>query len=305
MTPTASPTDGEDGDSRGPVPASVDAGPFTATWDVTRAAETTFVTVHVSNAHPRDRTVRVENRLDGAVRPPRRNGVEEPGWDTDGVTTAVPGDGTVSLGYACRAAPLDPPVALRTDTTDVTDSPVDRALRSLGDHAPPRAAIPDPDASENTPDSSGGRSDTDGRSQSPPDAPASSTRGADSVEPSPSVATAADPPADTPTDVDAVPPEASTDERTADGPVPLAATPTTVTAWFRAVDARVDTADRLAGPVEEATPIVASLGGRRGVETLATTLTRDASALRAVAEHALSLAARIEETDVPDLEAVE
>jgi hypothetical protein len=281
MTPTRSSTDGAD-DAPPHDSETLSDGPFTASWDVTRTAETTFVTVRVTNDHPCERPVRVDNRLDGAVRPPRRDGVEEPGWDAAGVTTPVPGGGTVSLGYACHAPPLEPPISVRVDSSGATtDSPVDRALRSLGDHAPPRAAIP---------------ARVDAVTETPADPDSESGLESDAE---------LDPEAENEPQSDACTPASSCAGDATDDAPSSAPTPAVVAAWFRAIDARVDTADRLTGPVAEATPVVASLGGRRGVATLAATLDRDASALRAVAERALSLAARVEETDLPDLEAVE
>jgi hypothetical protein len=84
--------------------------------------------------------------------------------------------------------------------------------------------------------------------------------------------------------------------------VPTADPPRAVSAWFDAVEARVATADRLSGDVRDATPVVASLGGRTGIETLAATLDDDAAALHEVATRAADLAERVAETTVPDVE---
>ena len=308
------------------APATTRVGPFTARWDVTRATETTFVTVHVTNTGTHDRSVRVENRLDGPVRPPRRHGVVEQGWDGDGVTRTVPGGQTESFGYACDAPVADPPISIRESREAAESAPVERALRSLDDHAPPRAAV---QATADTPTSS--------EASAPPESSTTPDPTADNADPAPEserTSETTDTPSETretpssetgPTDVsevavgghdsrsdtaDETPGRThSTDSRApvqstsaADSAVP-SAVPLPVSAWFRAVDARLDTVDRLDGPVAEATPVIASLGGCRGVTALATTLDADARALRLVADRASALAARLEATDVPDLEA--
>ncbi len=99
--------------------------------------------------------VRLANRLDGPVWPPRREGVPEAGWDEDGVEVVVPADGTVAVGYASPAPPVESPVAVVERTVldgdengtgaggDDPPTP-ESALRDLGDPSPPRDAIPDP-----------------------------------------------------------------------------------------------------------------------------------------------------------------
>jgi hypothetical protein len=319
MTTPASPTGADESDHN---PRTVVAGPLTAVWDVTRAAETTLVTVRVTNDGTRAGTVRIENQLDGTVRPPRRNGVPEQGWDADGATCVVPAGETVSLGYACRAPLAEPPLTLAEVSRDVAEpSPVDRALRSLDDHAPPRAAV---SASTTVSDGTDASDETDtaattdwADSTNPVAAPGTSEPEAESDEATTSDAVDAE--SDLGTPPQAKPSAAALAERAAgdraasagsmsvgsaaaavsDSP-PETAVPMTVSAWFRAVDARLDTAARLAGSVEEATPVVASLGGRRGLSALTTTLEADSEALHAVAERARALAARIDEADVPE-----
>lgn len=89
--------------------------------------------------------VRVVNRLDGPVWPPRTEGVPAAGWEKGGF------DGTVTdrrvLGYASPAEPLDPPARIesaRPVTPEDGDDVAPRALvRSLGTARPPRAAVAD------------------------------------------------------------------------------------------------------------------------------------------------------------------
>lgn len=94
--------------------------------------------------------VRVENRLDGPVWPPRREGVPAAGWHDSGVTAVVaPGDRLVR-GYASPAEPADPPAEIAEAAPDAgtdADTPAPReVVRSLGRATPPRDAIPTPDA---------------------------------------------------------------------------------------------------------------------------------------------------------------
>jgi hypothetical protein len=271
---------------------STSAGELVADWGVSRVDGTALVTVRVENTSTCPRRVRLDNLLDGPLSPPRRHGVAEPGWDADGLTGVLDGGETLSVGYACQSSPETPPVAVRDGpAAPVESDPVETALRSLGDHAPPRAALRDAavvrhDESgerrgrpiESTGDASGERPDPtpDADGHDTP-APATAPSGLDAADVSPH---------DTPVG------------RQSDRPVP-----TVVDAWFDAVVARLATADRLAGDVREATPTVASLGGRPGVETLASTLDDDAAALRRVAARATAIADRIDDTAVPDLRA--
>ncbi|WP_152039663.1 DUF7857 domain-containing protein [Salinigranum salinum] len=327
-------------------------------WDVSHVAATTLVTVRVENTTERPRRVRLDNRLDGPVAPPRRHGVPEAGWDDDGVTRLLPGAETLSIGYACQAPPETPPVTVHDEPSDGGDeaetATVERALRSLGAFAPPRAALPDdgsdprervtvspegdagetidrqadstdgpidagdrvddsvgrPTTSRERPVDAGGRvggterriGDSERQRgderllDSDRDATGSSGHSTDPA----TGATSHEGTYDAPTGVV----DGATGVVDADG---SSATdvPATVEAWFEAVEARLVTADRLGGDVREATPVLASLGGRAGVDTLASRLDGDAAALRTVAARATTLADRIDETDVPDVGAEE
>jgi hypothetical protein len=293
-------TERERGEERTPdgERGTIETGALAADWHVSRADGTTLVTVRVENTVARPRQVRVDNRLDGPISPPRRRGVAERGWDDDGVTRTVPGGGTLSIGYACRAPPKTPPVTVRdAPPGDDGETPVDRALRSLGDHAPPRAALAaDPEDGDrgspgpgDGPDFGDGSVDDDELGEPNADSdPDATTDGNDGPSAGSGEATHR-PKNGTTTGVEPDDPSAT--------PVPAV-----VTAWFDAVEARVVTADRLSGDVREATPVIASLGGRAGVETLAATLDDDAAVLRRVADRAAALAEQIEESEIPDVE---
>jgi len=114
-------------------------------WSVTPLdGGVVLVTVDLRNPSPVDRRVRVTNRLDGPVLPPKRAGVPEPGWDDDGFDGVVPADGRRSLGYACPAPAKRPPVSVTDegrDDGDASATAVD-AIRELDDPRPPIDAIP-------------------------------------------------------------------------------------------------------------------------------------------------------------------
>jgi hypothetical protein len=116
-------------------------------WSVTPLDgrdDVVLVTVDLRNPSPVDRRVRVTNRLDGPVLPPKRSGVPESGWDDDGFDGVVPADGRRSLGYACPAPAKRPPVSVTDegrDDGDVSSTAVG-AVRDLDDPRPPSDAIP-------------------------------------------------------------------------------------------------------------------------------------------------------------------
>jgi len=92
--------------------------------------------------------VRVENRLDGPVWPPRSEGLPEAGWSDNGFEGVVE-PGTPALGYASPAAPTETPAALveaepaaRGQRGEaMADSPA-AVVRELGDPSPPADSVP-------------------------------------------------------------------------------------------------------------------------------------------------------------------
>lgn len=113
-------------------------------WTQESAAGVTLVRAHLRNERATDREVRLRNRLDGPVLPPRRHGTPEAGWSREGVTTVVPAEDTVALGYACPAPQAEPPVVVDgvgPATEGTNDSTADAAVRELDDHRPPRAVL--------------------------------------------------------------------------------------------------------------------------------------------------------------------
>ncbi|MFC6974967.1 hypothetical protein ACFQL1_10210 [Halomicroarcula sp. GCM10025709] len=91
--------------------------------------------------------VTVTNCLDGAVRPPRREGCPVPGWTDDGFAGVVD-PGHHALGYAVEAPPADPPARLGAATPAPDAQPVGERTTpgaivcDLGDPSPPADAVP-------------------------------------------------------------------------------------------------------------------------------------------------------------------
>lgn len=259
-------------------------------WTLDVAGGVTLVSLHLQNDASVPRRVRVENRLDGPVLPPRRCGHPEFGWDEDGVAlTLVPGE-TAGLGYACPVPtrdddggpPTAPPVAIVVDepvtsreaeswpgTEEPThaDDAVARAIRDLGESRPPRAAVP---SEKWSPDS--------GLSTSPP-SPASSPFLSASPQTHP-------PSSDT---------GAAADHTASDDSVPAA-----VDEWLDAVATRVRLAERFDGAsVEEATGALQEVGGVDGAARLSEGLDEDIETLQRVVNRATLLVERAESATVP------
>jgi len=116
-----------------------------------------LVTVDLRNPSPVDRGVRVRNRLDGPVLPPRRAGVPDPGWDETGFEGIVAADGRRTLGYACPAPVERPPVTVVDEgrADGMESDPAAAAVRDLGDPRPPSDAIPGSTAVDDGRDESG------------------------------------------------------------------------------------------------------------------------------------------------------
>lgn len=144
-------------------------------WSVTSldGHSVTLVTVDLRNPSPVDRRVRVSNRLDGPVLPPKRAGVAESGWGEEGFSGVVPAEGRRTLGYACPAPARRPPVSVvdegRTDGEEADATAT--AIRELGDPRPPSDAIP------------GAESAGERRNREPADAPTESATAESAVPP--------------------------------------------------------------------------------------------------------------------------
>ncbi|WP_073308975.1 DUF7857 domain-containing protein [Halobaculum gomorrense] len=237
--------------------------PITLDSTVATVDGVAFVAVRVRNTEPVDRAVRLENRLDGRVLPPRRHGAPEPGWSSDGYVGVVGADSTLALGYACRAGPD----GLIEDDAD----PV-----SLADVADPAAADADPinDVLADLPDH-----------RPPPDAA--------------SVAAVPGAPGDCPWERSAGSTGSTGVEGAAAELLPSAPTdiPPAVAGYLDEVDARLAKAEAVTdGSVAEATEL---LEAGTDPDELTELIALDAAALERLASRVDSLASRAEAVDVP------
>ena len=247
------------------------------TCETTRDGGVTLVTARVANPGRR-RRVRLEHDADGAVWPPRTEGVPAAGWDGDAFECVLAAGETRAVGYATPARVTDPLTVVETEPVeadsgfethdavpDVADSPAG-VVRALGTPVPPRDAVPDPDDGTPTSDTETPTGDAD----------------------SPAVDATAD----------AEPPPDSSQSGRAERPAPDAAA---ADAWLSAVETRVEAAEALSETtaVAAAAPTVRELGGLAGVREAATELDDEADRLRRVAERAAALADRAEAASVP------
>jgi hypothetical protein len=268
---------------------------------VDRAGDRTLVEVVVENETTVDRRVRVENRLDGRVEPPRENGVPLPGWDDDGYAGVVPADDRLTLGYACAAPPVDPPVAVRDEgrpTGDDEEAAAADAARLLGDHAPPADAVPVDDT--DAPASDDARAADTPPSDDPP-APVAAMvdrldDGSAANGDAENAAVGAEDPA-SPDESAAASPDEEVDAPDAG---PADDLPPAVASWLAAVRGRVvDAEDLAAGDLAAAARVVDERGGATAAAALADDLAADERALRAVARVADDLADRADDAAVP------
>lgn len=261
-------------------------------YETTSLDEVTLVTARLHNETPVDRRVRLRNRLDGPVMPPRTEGVPEAGWDDDGYETVVPADSTLAVGYACpvpESAECDPPLVVDADERATGDlergvanpeTEAEAVVRRLGRAVPPRDAVP-------TPETLGEQSLSVSSSvESPSTARPAEQR--DEVSTPNAAATCSDASA------------VACDSTGTPEPLDDAALPDVLSEWFETVETRVDRAERLTDPsVVAATAVLAEVGGLDAVDGLQSAVDADAERLRMVAEHAETLAERAEATDVP------
>jgi len=93
----------------------------TLDWETERTDGVTLVRLYVTSEYRRH--VRVENRLDGPVWPPRREGQPAAGWDGDTYEGVVTPDDRLVAGYATPAPPADPPAAVVGEEPADPDTP--------------------------------------------------------------------------------------------------------------------------------------------------------------------------------------
>ena len=127
-------------------------------WTVDCEAGVWFVGCRVYNRTDVSRRIRLRSRLDGPVFPPRRSGIPEAGWDATGVSLRLDPAECRAAGFAALASSdeppdeqsADPPVEVVDDEpTDAATPPAadaETAVRTLGEHRPPRAVAVSSDA---------------------------------------------------------------------------------------------------------------------------------------------------------------
>lgn len=115
-----------------------------------RTNEVTTVRVVITNTHSTPQTVRLRNRLEGPIWPPRRNSVVDPRWD-DGIWEAtIRPHRSRGIGFASPAPPTDPLVEVVSSERQEADDPVRSAsvvLADLDDWCPTSEVLergPDP-----------------------------------------------------------------------------------------------------------------------------------------------------------------
>lgn len=120
-----------------------------ATTDTT--GDVTLVAVRLTNPASRPKRVRLANRLDGPVWPPRIGGRPAPGWDDGGYEGVLEARETRTLGYATSATPVDDREAEPVEVAwveDAPDGPPEEPMAPgvivsrLGNPRPPIDAIP-------------------------------------------------------------------------------------------------------------------------------------------------------------------
>lgn len=210
----------------------------------------------------RPRRVRIENRLAGAVWPPRTDGIPEPGWDEQGFEGQAEPDDPLVLGYASPADPADPPAHIVAECEPTDEEPTPQAVvKALGRREPPREAMP----GRETDGSSDGSEPVESR-------PAPVADLASGSRPGVGAGDGGAEPADAPFD-----------------------------AWLGAVKRRLETAEDLAGAtsVREAEAAVERAGGIAAVRRLQEQLQADHTALDRLAPQCSQVRERAEGVEVP------
>ncbi|ELZ76019.1 hypothetical protein C455_15378 [Haloferax larsenii JCM 13917] len=304
--------------------------------DVSVADAVALVTVRFDNTTPVDQRVRLRNRLDGPVLPPRRSGVPEDGWDETGFEGVVPADSTLAVGYACAidasgddGSSLTPEDVVSVDVLGRDDSEAisqqaspEDAIRELGPCRPPADVVPAP---QPTPTEVAGESEVESES----DAGAELSRETASVDTA-AEAERATGPVEFPTDeevaaaVESETPSVEVSEPRSDSPADdtevthsaiddaevthpttddTEAHPTTddVGSFLTAAERRIELAERLDGASVEtaATALASSDVDASALSSLAT----DRDELRRLAARATALADRAADAD-PDTDAL-
>lgn len=122
-----------------------------------RRAGVTLVAVRVENDASERQRVRLANRCDGDVLPPRADGLPKPGWDDGGWEGELAPGEVRPLGYATTGEPAATPVEVAWTDRAASGSPsanelpsatgtpsASEAVADFGDPRPPRDAVTPP-----------------------------------------------------------------------------------------------------------------------------------------------------------------
>ncbi len=153
----------------------------TLRWTTDERDAVTLVELVVENSTETPVRIRIGNRLDGEVWPPRSEGVPDAGWDDGGFEGVVGAGERLSLGYASPSIPTDTPNTQKQPESDEPPAEIvwtERAaeprprtqpggfgldgrdvsmtieptatgvVRALGDSRPPADAVPLPNRPE-------------------------------------------------------------------------------------------------------------------------------------------------------------
>lgn len=266
-------------------------------WEHSRRDGVTLVELVVTAET--EEWIRIESRLQ-PVWPPRRQGVPVAGWDEDGFEGRVGPNDRLVLGYASPAAPVDPPARLRTveetrhDAAEVTAREL---VRTLGESAPPREAVPTPDCAAST---GGPASGGDGGSQSRDSGggPVTNGESTDGHSPDGREAAIEREHAEQPDGVDRPGERSETVDRSqsvAGGALEA------VEPWFEGVEHRLARAERLAGVAgaDEARAAIDDAGGIEAVRQLQGRIERDRRQLRELGRRHGRIADRLDTVEIP------
>ncbi|SEK92548.1 DUF7857 domain-containing protein [Haloferax larsenii] len=303
--------------------------------DVSVADAVALVTVRFDNTTPVDQRVRLRNRLDGPVLPPRRSGVPEDGWDKTGFEGVVPADSTLAVGYACavdgteaNGSSLTPEDAVSVDVLGRDDSEAipqqaspEDAIRELGPCRPPADVVPAPQpTSTEVAGESEFESESDAGAEPSPETASVDTADeaeraagpvefptdeevAAAVEPETPSAKVSEPPTDPPAD-DVETTHSATDDTETHSTTDDTETHSTtddVGSFLTAVERRIELAERLDGASVEAA--ATALASSEVEASTLSSLAADRDELRRLAARATALADRAADAD-PDTDAL-
>ena len=244
----------------------------TLDWYLDRVGGATLVELFVTS----DADVRVE--ITSALQPvwpPRRRNRPTAGWSDSGFEGVVTAGNQLVLGYASPADPVEPPARIvgTEPVTGGSDEPPtpEQLVRSLGEAAPPRDAVP----AERTATGHNAESSRQPAAWPPSEGPQQGERAANGAS------------------------SGGGEPTTEAGRQDNAQSGVAVAAWLEAVEQRLDVAERLAAveTTAEARAAVGTAGGIEAVQRLCTQLENDRERLERI--DAAELEERLATVEIP------